>query len=71
MPKSHTSFRLSEEALTLLRRLKEKHGISEASALEMSIRRMASADLTDDGGWPPAATIDLAVALVERGKRSR
>jgi hypothetical protein len=68
MPKHPSSYRLSEEARTLIVRLKERHGVSEADVIEMAVRRMARADLSE-GGAPPATVLDMAVALVERGKR--
>lgn len=39
--KIHLSFRLSEDAVRLLRLLAETKGVSQASALEIAIRDMA------------------------------
>jgi pentatricopeptide repeat protein len=39
--KTHVSYRLSEEAIRLLRLLAEAKGISMASALEIAIRDLA------------------------------
>lgn len=41
MAKVATSFRLSEEAVGLLKELSERLGVSQASVVEMSLRRMA------------------------------
>lgn len=65
MPKRAASYRLSPEALALVKRLKERHGVSEADVIEMALRRMARVDLSE-GGWPPAAILDAASALVEK-----
>lgn len=66
--KKKTSYRLGEEALTLVKRLKERHGVSEADVIEMALRRMARVDLSD-GGWPAAAVLDAAVAVLEKKGR--
>lgn len=68
MPKRATSYRLSEEALALVRRLKERHGVSEADVVEMALRRMARVDLAE-GAWPPASVLDAASALVEKRRK--
>jgi predicted transcriptional regulator len=39
--KQPTSFRLSPEALSLIRELAEKLGVSQAAVLEMAVRKMA------------------------------
>lgn len=65
VPKKATSYRLSEEALALVRLLKERHGVSEADVVEMALRRMARVDLAD-GKWPAAALLDAAAALIEK-----
>jgi predicted transcriptional regulator len=47
-PKRHqraTSFRLSPEALTLLVRLAEALGISQAGVIEMAVRQLARREL--------------------------
>ncbi|MHB1677902.1 MAG: ribbon-helix-helix protein, CopG family [Sulfuriferula sp.] len=39
--KIHISFRLSEEAIRLIKLLAEKKGVSQASIIEMALREMA------------------------------
>ena len=39
--KNATSFRLSEEALNLIKLLAESKGVSQAAIIEMAIREMA------------------------------
>ncbi|MHB8848579.1 MAG: ribbon-helix-helix protein, CopG family [Burkholderiales bacterium] len=39
--KIHISFRLSEEAIRLIKLLAEKKGVSQASIIELAIREMA------------------------------
>ncbi len=39
--KIHISFRLSEDAIRLLKLLAEKKGVSQASIIELAIREMA------------------------------
>jgi predicted DNA-binding protein len=42
--KQPTSFRLSEEALRLLKLLADAKGVSQASIIEMAVREMARKD---------------------------
>lgn len=39
--KQSTSFRLSEEALSLIRELSERLGLSQAAVVEMAVRQLA------------------------------
>jgi len=39
--KSASSFRLSEDAMRILKALAELHGISQASVIEMALRKLA------------------------------
>lgn len=52
-----SSFRLSEECLTLLERLAENLGISQAGVIEQAVRKLARAELPapvdPDPGPPP------------------
>ncbi len=57
--KRSTSFRLSDEARTLIVRLAELHGVSHAGVLEMAVRLLARRDL------PPASEEPSP----QRGKR--
>jgi hypothetical protein len=41
MPKKSTSFRLSDEALALIRELSSKFSISQTSVIEVAVRKMA------------------------------
>ncbi len=41
LDKQPTSFRLSAEALSLIREMSEKLGVSQAAVLEMALRKMA------------------------------
>ncbi len=68
MPKNATSYRLSEHALGLIERLREKHGVSHAAVIEMALRRMARVDLAE-GRWPAQAVLDAAPAIIERGEK--
>jgi hypothetical protein len=40
-PKQSTSFRLSDEALCLIRELSESLGLSQAAVVEMAVRKLA------------------------------
>ncbi len=40
-PKTSTSFRLSREALVLIRKLAEDNAISQAAVIEISVRRFS------------------------------
>jgi predicted DNA-binding protein len=53
-PKSATSYRLSEEAQQLLERLASRLGLTKTSVLEMSIRKLAYAELGEDASLMPA-----------------
>ena len=41
--KTATSYRLSAEALSLIKKLAKEHGISQASVIEMAVRKLAKA----------------------------
>lgn len=66
--KRSTTFRLSEGARDLLKRLKEKHGVSEADVVEMALRRMSRVDLAE-GRWPALTVLDAASSLIKDGTR--
>jgi hypothetical protein len=51
--KQPTSFRLSEEALTVIGRLAEFHGVSQTAVVEMAVRQMGRRDLGDTAAPPP------------------
>jgi hypothetical protein len=52
--KRTTTYRLSEEARTLLGRLAEHHGVTQTAVLEMAIRQLARRDLPDSAPETPA-----------------
>jgi hypothetical protein len=51
--KRSTTYRLSEEARTLLERLADHHGINQTAVLEMAIREKARRDLLAEPAQPP------------------
>lgn len=51
-PKGSTSYRLSDDAQSLLARLANRLGLSKTSVVEMAIRKLAYAEFGEAGSEP-------------------